>query len=103
MKYKSEEGTSYIEIFSKSMKDSVSLYITDNGIGISEGEILRVFEKSFTGMNGRISSKKSTGIGLYLCKKLCDKLGILIEIKSSKGKGTEVKIVFPRSSYINLT
>ena len=60
------------------------------------------FEKGFTGTNGRLSGKKSTGIGLYLCKKLCDKLGIAIELNSEEEKGTEIKIVFPNSSYTNL-
>ena len=69
----------------------------DNGIGIKENEIKRVFEKGFTGTNGRVSNKKSTGIGLYLCKKLCNKLGISIEIKSKSG--TEVKLIFPKNSY----
>ena len=67
-----------------------------------EGEITRVFEKGFTGTNGRISNKKSTGIGLYLCKKLCDKLGIAIELNSVQDKGTEVKLIFPNSSYTDM-
>ena len=76
------------------------LYIKDNGIGIKQGEITRVFEKGFTGTNGRLSNKKSTGIGLYLCKKLCNKLGI--ELNSVQNEGTEVKLVFPKDSYIEL-
>ena len=50
----------------------------------------------------RISNKKSTGIGLYLCKKLCNKLGLGIELKSTENEGTEVKLVFPNSSYIDM-
>lgn len=46
--------------------------------------------------------KKSTGIGLYLCKKLCDKLGIAIELNSIQGEGTEIKLIFPKDSYINI-
>ena len=61
-----------------------------------------MFEKGFTGTNGRITGKKSTGIGLYLCKKLCDKLGIGIELNSIENVGTEVRIVFPKNSYIDL-
>ena len=53
-------------------------------------------------MNGRITNKKSTGIGLYLCKKLCYKLRLGIELNSEENVGTEVRIVFPRNSYINL-
>lgn len=102
IKYKNKDVEPNIEIYSKAKKENVILYIEDNGIGIKKGEITRVFEKGFTGTNGRLSGKKSTGIGLYLCKKLCDKLGIAIELNSEEGKGTEIKIVFPNSSYTNL-
>ena len=78
------------------------LYIKDNGIGIKKGEITRVFEKGFTGTNGRLIGKKSTGIGLYLCKNLCNKLGIAIELNSVQDKGTELRLVFPKSSYIDI-
>lgn len=91
-----------IEIYAKQNPENVVLYIKDNGIGIKKGEITRVFEKGFTGTNGRITGKKSTGIGLYLCKKLCDKLGIGIELNSIENVGTEVRIVFPKNSYIDL-
>ena len=90
-----------IEISSKAKNDKVILYIKDNGIGIKKGEITRVFERGFTGENGRIIGQKSTGIGLYLCKKLCNKLGLGIELNSEKGEGTEVRIIFPKSSYTN--
>ena len=73
--------------------------IQDNGIGIKKGEITRVFEKGFTGSNGRKDGKKSTGIGLYLCKKLCGKLGIGIELNSEENIGTEIKLVFPKNDY----
>lgn len=98
IKYSKKEDKK-IEIFSKAKNDKVILYIKDNGIGIKKGEITRVFERGFTGENGRIIGQKSTGIGLYLCKKLCNKLGIGIELNSEKGKGTEVRIIFPRNSY----
>ena len=91
-----------IEIYAISKRENVVLYIKDNGIGIKKGEITRVFEKGFTGENGRIINKKSTGIGLYLCQKLCNKLGLGIELNSKKDIGTEVRIIFPKSSYINL-
>lgn len=90
-----------INIFSKDEQEKVILYIRDNGIGIIEGELNRVFDKGFTGTNGRIQNKKSTGIGLYLCKKLCSKLGIGIELDSKKDIGTEVRIIFPKNSYID--
>lgn len=97
-----DKKENYIKIRAGEQKDKVILYIKDNGIGIKESEISRVFEKGFTGTNGRINSKKSTGIGLYLSKKLCDKLGVGIKISSVENEGTEVRIIFPKSSYINL-
>lgn len=89
-----------IEIFDKSNKENTVLYIKDNGIGIREGETVRVFEKGFTGTNGRKIGQKSTGIGLYLCKKLCDKLGLKIELDSKENIGTEIRIIFPKGSFI---
>ena len=102
VKYKKQEGTTEIELYAKQGKDNVILYIKDNGIGIKKSEISRIFEKGFTGTNGRLQNKKSTGIGLYLCKKLCDKLGIAIEVESDENKGTEIKLVFPQDSYIGI-
>ena len=90
-----------IELFAREKNDKVILYIKDNGIGIKKGEITRVFEKGFTGDNGRLMGKKSTGIGLYLCKKLCDRLGLGLELNSEKDKGTEVRLIFPKNSYTN--
>ena len=100
IKYSKKEDKK-IEISSKEKNEKVILYIKDNGIGIKKGEITRVFEKGFTGENGRAIGQKSTGIGLYLCKKLCDKLGLGIELNSEKGEGTEVRIIFPKNSYTN--
>lgn len=91
-----------IEIYAKEQKEKVLLYIKDNGIGIKKSEITRVFEKGFTGENGRMIGKKSTGIGLYLCKKLCDKLQLGIGLNSKKDIETEVKIIFPKGSYVSL-
>ena len=102
VKYRKKDENSEIEIYAKTGKENVILYIRDNGIGIKKGEITRVFEKGFTGTNGRLLNKKSTGIGLYLCKKLCTKLGIAIELNSVQEEGTEVRLVFPKSSYIEM-
>ena len=101
IKYRRKENSA-IEIYANQGKENVILYIKDNGIGIKQGEITRVFEKGFTGTNGRLSNKKSTGIGLYLCKKLFNKLGIGIELNSVQNEGTEVRLVFPQSSHISL-
>ena len=87
-----------IEIYSVSDKESVSLIIRDNGIGISAKDLPRVFEKGFTGENGR-SKYNSTGMGLYLVKKLCLALGNNVLIDSTLGVGTTIKIVFPIGSF----
>lgn len=83
-----------IKIISKKLPHSVVLEIEDSGVGIIERDINSVFEKGFTGENGRRFGK-STGIGLYLCKKLCDKLGLGLAIDSKVNIGTKVSIVFP--------
>lgn len=73
-------------------KDEV-LYIEDTGIGIKEEDLPRVFEKGFTGYNGRVD-KKASGLGLYLCKQIIHNLGYKIDIKSTLTKGTIVSIDF---------
>ena len=89
---KKERG--YINIYSLEKENNkISLIIEDNGIGIPKSDINRVFDKGFTGENGRIYGK-STGIGLYLCKKLCSKLNLEINLKSEVNNGTRVIINF---------
>ena len=102
IKYTKNENKQ-VEIFGEEKKENIILHIRDNGIGIKESEISRVFEKGFTGENGRITGKKSTGVGLYLCKKLCEKLCIGIELNSEKNIGTEVRLIFPKNSFTNIT
>ena len=87
-----------VSIYSKVNENNIILTIEDNGVGINEKDIERVFEKGFTGENGR-KFGKSTGIGLYLCKKLCDKLGIGISLNSKENIGTKVNIVFPQGKF----
>lgn len=65
--------------------------IRDTGIGIAPEDINRIFEKGYTGYNGR-TDKKASGIGLYLCRQVCGKLGHTITAKSQVGKGTEIRI-----------
>lgn len=78
--------------YSVTSSDSV-LCISDTGIGIKEEDLPRIFEKGFTGFNGRMD-KKSTGIGLYLCKQVIKKLGFDISATSELGKGTMFFIKF---------
>ncbi|WP_302654149.1 HAMP domain-containing sensor histidine kinase [uncultured Clostridium sp.] len=93
-----DKDEKYIKIRCLEKDKNIILKILDNGIGISEKSIEKVFEKGYTGENGR-KHNNSTGMGLYLCKKLCLKLGLGISIKSKLGVGTEVTIVFPINNY----
>ncbi len=86
--------------FSSQIKNNaVCLMISDNGIGISQADIPRIFDKGFTGESGRTFTK-STGIGLYLCKKLCDKMNIEITLSSIMGSETTVTLCFPTESFL---
>lgn len=95
IKYRREEKPQ-IKIFAEPRQNSIRLVISDNGIGIPAQDIRRVFEKGFTGENGR-KLTRSTGMGLYLCKKLCGKLGLSISLASQAGQGTMIEILFPKS------
>ena len=79
----------------KFYNDHEKLYIQDSGIGIKESDLPRVFERGFTGFQGR-NDKKASGLGLYLCKSIFDKLGHLISIESTIGKGTMVCLDFTK-------
>lgn len=76
-----------------------TLVIADTGMGIAPEDLPRVFEKGYTGYNGR-TDKKATGIGLYLCKKILQKLGHDISISSEVGKGTRVSIDLSREEIV---
>ena len=93
IKYIKETG-SKIKIYLKENSDQIILTIEDNGIGIPSQDVRRVFEKGFTGENGR-KFTKSTGMGLYLCYKLCKKLGLGINLESEENVGTKVNMIFP--------
>ncbi len=100
IKYK-KDNNSLIKINSRENDDKVVLEIYDNGIGIPSKDIKRVFEKSFTGSNGR-NKVKSTGMGLYIVKKLCDKLGHNIYIESKEKEYTKVIIEFGKNDIYNI-
>ena len=89
-----DKKESVLKIYSENIGNDVILKICDNGIGMDEKSVIKAFEKGYTGENGRRFGK-STGMGLYLCKKLCEKLGLGINIKSKENEGTEVTILFP--------
>lgn len=91
-----DKPTKVIKIYSEEKDGQICLHIQDNGIGIVSADINRVFDKGFTGENGRLYGK-STGIGLYLCKKLCSKLGLELKLSSHSHRGTTVTLIFPKS------
>lgn len=74
--------------------ERVRLTVRDNGIGILPQELPRVFDRGFTGSNGRARGG-ATGMGLYLCRKLSDRLAIDLQIASQAGQGTSVTLIFP--------
>lgn len=99
VKYSNKEPS--LTFYAYAEQSSISLCISDNGVGISENDLPRIFDKGFTGENGR-NVKCSTGIGLYLCKRLCTKLGISITAQSKPGKGTTMKVSFPKGDFVKV-
>lgn len=87
-----------IEIYAKSFDQDIALHIKDNGCGISKSDLPRIFEKGFTGTNRKKSS--STGMGLYLVKKLCNKLDLTISVDSKEKEYTLVIIKFSKNRRI---
>lgn len=101
IKYNKEKN-SYIKIVAKEESKVIRLIIYDNGKGISKSDLPRVFDKTFTGTNGRSRSVKSTGMGLYLCRELCNKLGHKIQIISEEGKYTKITILFDKNTFLQI-
>ena len=99
IKYKKEEAE--ISFCARCEKNEILLEIRDNGIGISPKDLPRITDKGYTGTTGR-NYQKSTGMGLYLCKKLCSKLQLSFYIESKEEEYTKVTIGFPRNSMIFL-
>lgn len=96
------KNNSYIKIYTKNNKDIIKLIIEDNGIGIDSSDLPKVFNKTFTGHNGR-GLAKSTGMGLFIAKNLCTKLGHKISIESKRNEYTKVIISFYNNDYYNVT
>ena len=91
-RYRSEEPV--ITLSARLLGKQLQLVVHDNGIGIPAHELPRIFDRGFTGSNGRIRGG-STGMGLYLCRKLADSLEIDLQIASTQGKETTATVTFP--------
>ena len=87
-------GTPVITLSARQLGRQIQLTVEDNGIGIPSHELPRVFERGFTGSNGR-SRGGSTGMGLYLCRRLAGSMEIDLQIHSAEGQGTSVILTFP--------
>lgn len=92
LKY-TKEGSVTIEV-----NHSKILSISDTGIGIAPEDLPRIFEKGYTGYHGREYSHAS-GLGLYLCKEICNRLGVDISVTSEIDRGTTVRIDLNQKSY----
>lgn len=92
IKYTQSGGVS---IWCSQIDGRLEIHISDTGIGISEEDLPRIFDKGYTGYNGRLE-EKSTGLGLYLSNKISEKLGCEIEVSSHIGKGSEFTVKFPK-------
>ena len=90
-----------IKITAEENNKSIILNIYDNGIGIEKSDIPKVFDKTFTGNNGR-KIETSTGMGLYITKQLCKKLGHKITIDSKENEYTKVSILFNKDDFLNI-
>jgi signal transduction histidine kinase len=86
-----------VTVRAREEENAVHLTVEDNGIGIPPAEVPRIFDKGFTGSNGR-RDEHATGMGLYIVKKLCDRLGLHIWAASVLGERTTICITFPKNS-----
>lgn len=101
IKYRRKNVSSYIKITALDKPEITTLIIEDNGIGIPQSDIKQVFDKTFTGTNGR-EKNTSTGMGLYIAKNLCKKLVHKIEIESVYNQYTRVYITFAKNKFYDV-
>lgn len=96
IKYSDNSRKSYIMFYIEDNEKETTLHIKDNGIGVNASDLKHVFDKSFTGENGR-KMRNSTGFGLYISKKLIEKLGHKISATSEENKYFEITITFGKN------
>ena len=92
-----DEGHITVEICQEG--DAILFRVEDNGVGIPPADLPRGLDKGFTGRNGRADGAKSTGLGLYLCRRLCRQLGLGLAISSQEGAWTRVELTFPKGRH----
>lgn len=97
VQYQKEERLS-IRIYAMKEKESTSLIIEDNGLGIKPNEISHIFEKGYVGTNGR-RNERSSGMGMFICSKLCKKLNIGIQAVSEYGEYTKMILSFGEGTF----
>ena len=90
-----------LTIYSQDNGTNILLVIEDNGCGIKESDLSRVFEKGFTGSNR--TKTNATGMGLYLSKKLCNRLGLKLNIASEEKEYTKLTLTFPKGTVHNFS
>lgn len=103
VKYQREQVEHCLYIYVEETQDACILHVKDNGRGIPSSDIDRVFEKGFTGENGRTANRHATGIGLFLCKKLCDDLGMQIQVRSKIEEGCDIMLIFPSYNSVRVS
>lgn len=101
LKYQDSKRPLSIRVWAEASDDRICLCFRDNGIGIGQSDLPRIFDKTFTGANGRKGSK-STGMGLYIVKNLCSHLGHAISAESEEGAYTQIRITFAKNDYAML-
>lgn len=99
IKYRKQDGANHLKVEIIEQKEGIEWRITDTGRGISAQDLPHIFEKGYTGKNGR-QQQQSTGIGLYLCQKLCQQLSIQLQADSIEGKQTTMILFFPKHETI---
>ncbi|WP_270660568.1 two-component system sensor histidine kinase SapS [Enterococcus thailandicus] len=99
IKYTPNHGE--IMILIETTAQGVTLAVKDSGIGIPTEDVKRIFDKGFTGVNGRLTQQHSTGLGLYLAKNLAEKLGLKLTADSIQNHGTTMTILFPTLNFYN--
>ncbi len=101
LKYAAKERPLVLNVYTELSENHVVLHFKDNGIGIPANDLPYIFEKTFTGENGRKETTKSTGMGLYIVKKMCNHLNIGIQVISSVNEYTEFALTFIRDTLID--